>query len=65
MHPVEGGQEPGGQVAGIQDACACALFKVIVARMAGAVYAAALRKCRRARSSSFMSPASSFIASNP
>ena len=49
----------------MQEACACALFKVIVARMAGAVYAAALRKWRRARLSSFVSPASSFMAPNP
>ncbi|KPK16279.1 MAG: hypothetical protein AMJ62_06115 [Myxococcales bacterium SG8_38] len=41
-------QTPGMHVDGLHDACACALFRVIVARTAGAVYAAAFRKCRRA-----------------
>lgn len=35
---------PGLHVDGLQDACACALFSVIVASIAGAVYAAAFRK---------------------
>ena len=66
MHPVTGLhplglQTPGIHVDGLHDACACALFSVIVVRIAGATYAAALRKWRRARSSSFVSPPS-FIA---
>ena len=54
-------QTPGLQVMGLHDACACALFSVTVASIAGAIYAVALRKWRLARSSSFVSPPS-FIA---
>ena len=54
-------QTPGMQVEGMHDGCACALFSVMVASIAGAAYVAALRKWRRARSSSFVSPPS-FIA---
>ena len=54
-------QTPGLQVWGLHDACACALFRVMVASIAGAEYVAALRKWRRARSSSSVSPVS-FIA---
>jgi len=54
-------QTPGLQVVGLHDACACALFRVMVASIAGATYVAALRKWRRARSSSLVSPPS-FIA---
>jgi hypothetical protein len=61
LHPL-GLQTPGMQVDGLHDACACALFSVIVASTAGAVYAAAFRKWRRARSSSFGSPTSFFLA---
>jgi hypothetical protein len=66
MHPVMGLhplglQTPGIHVDGLHDGCACALFTVIVASIAGATYAVALRKWRRARSSSFVSPPS-FIA---
>jgi hypothetical protein len=63
MQPL-GLHTPGMQVDGLHDACACALLSVIVANMAGAEYAAALRKCRRARSSSFDSPASSFMTAS-
>ena len=55
-------QAPGLQVEGLHDACACALFRVIVASIAGATYVAALRKWRRARSSSLVSPASFITA---
>jgi hypothetical protein len=51
MQPALGLQLPGAQVVGWHDACACALFKEMVARIAGAVYTAAFRKWRRARSS--------------
>ena len=46
----------------MHDACACALFSVIVASIAGATYAVALRKWRRARSSSLVSPPSVIAA---
>ncbi len=52
---------PGLHVVGMHDGWACALFTVMVANTAGAVYAAALRKWRRARSSSSASPSRSFI----
>ena len=71
MHGLPGGQvaglqlfglqTPGLQVVGVHDACACALFSVTVASIAGAIYAVARRKWRRARSSSLVSPPS-FIA---
>ena len=61
MHGAMGLQVAGMHVTGMHDGCACALFSVIVASIAGATYAAALRKWRRARSSSFVSPVS-FIA---
>jgi hypothetical protein len=61
MHEI-GSQVAGMHVTGMHDGCcACALFSVTVASIAGAIYAVALKKCRLARSSSFVSPPS-FIA---
>ena len=61
MHET-GSQAAGMHVTGMHDGCcACALFSVTVASIAGAIYAVARRKWRRARSSSLVSPPS-FIA---
>ena len=43
LHPL-GLQAPGMQVLGLHENCACALLSVMVASIAGAVYAAAFRK---------------------
>ena len=62
MHET-GSQAAGMHATGMHDgACACALFSVTVASIAGAIYAVALRKWRRARSSSFVSPPSVIAA---
>ena len=66
MHPEIGSHGVGGpQLDGMHDGCARALFTVTVARMAGAVYAAAFKKWRRARSSSFESPTACGLGPNP
>ena len=63
LHPL-GLQTPGMQVDGLHEACACALLTEMVASIAGAVYTAALRKWRRARSRSFDSPTRFGLARN-